>query len=180
MTACTRCGFQQNGVQAYCERCGMFLPALSVYNPAQPEYKVPPQIASRSNQRFLSEGDLTTQMVLNRCIREGIAILGLFIAGFGIFGFFQDSIGGNLALLLGFLVLIGGIIVVSLLFFVQKLLPRLRWLQILLGGIGATMACFIMLIVVEGIVHNNTLGRDFGYGTTIFFYGLGIVALVLW
>lgn len=180
MAACTRCGFQQNGTQIHCERCGMFLPALAVYNPGQTEYRVTHQIVSHPNQRFLSESSLTTRMILSRCIRVGIAIIGLFIAGFGTFGFFHDIIGGYWALLLGIILLIGGTIAVSFLFFRQKLLPRLRWYQIVLGVIGATAVCFILMIVVSGLAQNNTLGKDFGYGTTIFFYGLGIVALVLW
>ena len=181
MAACTRCGFKQNGTQVYCERCGMFLPTLAIYNPGQPEYKVSSQIATqRPDQRFLSEGDLTPQMVLNRCIRVGIAIVGLLIAGFGTFGFFNDIISSGWALLLGFLILLGGTIAVNVLFFVEKLLPRLRWSQIVLGVVGVTIVCFILVIVVSAIVHNNTLGKDFGYGITIFFYGLAFVALVLW
>ncbi len=180
MTACTRCGFEQDGTQVHCKRCGMFLPALAIYNPGQPEYAIPPQIIVRPNQRFLSEADLTPQMVLNRCIREGIAIVGLFIAGFGLFGSFQNLVGAGWALLLGLVILVGGIITISLLFFVRKRLPRLRWPQIVVGGIGATIACFIIIITLSGIVQNSTLGRDFGYGTTIFLYGLGIVALVVW
>ena len=179
MAACTRCGFQQNGTQAYCERCGMFLPTLAVYNPGQPEYRAAPQIVLRPKKRFLAEGNLTVQMVLNRCIREGIAIVGLFISAFGLFGFFQDVIGAGWALLLGFLVLIGGVVAVSSLFFVQQHLPRLRWPWIVVGGIGATVTCFIIMLLVSAIVHNNILGKDFGYGTTIFLYGLGLVALVL-
>lgn len=181
MAACTRCGFEQNGTQTYCEQCGMFLPTLAIYNPGQPEYKVSPQlVVQRPDQRFLLEGDLTAQMVLNRCIREGIAIFGLLIASFGTFGFFNDLVGSGWALLLGFLVLLGGTIAVSVLFFVEKLLPRLRWLHIIVGVVGVTIACFIMVIIVSATAHNNTLGKDFGYGTTIFFYGLSIVALVIW
>ncbi|GAC1565147.1 MAG: hypothetical protein NVS2B2_34740 [Ktedonobacteraceae bacterium] len=179
MAACTRCGFEQSGTQVYCKRCGMFLPALAVYSPVQPEYRVVPQIVPRPNQRFLSKGNLTAQMVLNRCIREAIAIVGLFIAGFGIFGFFHDLLGSGWALLFGVLLLLGGIIGVSFLFFVQKLLPRLRWPQIVLGGIGATGTCFIIIIVVSAIIHNNTLGKDVGYGATIFFYGLVLATLVI-
>ena len=174
MAACTRCGFEQDGTQLYCERCGMFLPALAIYNPGQSEYAISPQIIVRPNQRFLSEADLTPQMVLNRCIREGIAIVGLFI------GFFQNIIGAGWALFLGLLVLVGGIITISLLFFVRKRLPRLRWPRIVVGGIGASIACFIIIITLSGIVQNSTLSRDFGYGTTIFLYGLGMVALVVW
>ena len=180
MVACTRCGFEQVGTQIYCERCGMFLPTLAIYNPGQPEYKVPPQIMAHPHQKFLLKGDLTVQMMLNRCIREGIAIVGLFIAGFGLFGFFQNVIGAGWALFLGLIVLIGGIITISLLFFVRKRLPRLRWPKIVVGGMGATIACFVIIITLSGIVQNSTLGRDFGYGTTIFLYGLGFVALMIW
>ncbi len=181
MAACTRCGFEQNGTQTYCEHCGMFLPTLAIYNPGQPEYKVSSQIVvQRSDQRFLSEDNLTTQMVLNRCIREAIAIVGLLIASFGAFGFFNNLIGGGWALLLGFLVLLGGTIAVSVLFFVEKLLPRLRWSQIAGGGIGATIICFLIIVILSGIVQNSTLGKDLGYGATIFLYGLSIVALVVW
>jgi len=157
----------------------MFLPALAVYNPGQPLYTVPPQIIARPNQKFLVEGDLTSQMVLNRCIREGIAIIGLFIAGFGLFGFFQNLLGAGWALLLWLFLLLGGIITISLLFFVWKLLPRLRWSQIVVGGIGATVVCFIIIVTLSGIVQNSTLGKDVGYGTTIFLYGLSLVALVV-
>ncbi len=181
MAACTRCGFEQNGTQIYCERCGMFLPTLAIYNPGQMEYKVPPQITiSRPKQRFLLKGDLSPQMILNRCIREGIAIVGLFIMGFGLFGFFQNVIGAGWALLVGLIVLVGGIAAVSHLFFVKKLLPRLRWPHIVVGEISATIACFIIIITLSGIIQASTLGRDFGYGTPIFLYGLGIVALVIW
>ncbi len=181
MAACTRCGFEQNGTQIHCERCGMFLPTLAIYNPGQPEYKVSSQIVvQRSDQRFMAEGDLTTHMVLNWCIREGIAIVGLLIASFGTFGFFNDLIGSGWALLLGFLVLLGGTIAVSVLFFVEKLLPRLRWSQIVVRGIGATIICFLIIVTLSGIVQNSTLGKDFGYGATIFLYGLGIVGLVVW
>ncbi len=179
MAACTRCGFEQDGTQVHCEHCGMFLPALAIYNPGQSEYAISPQIIARPNQRFF-EGNLTPQMVLNRCIREGIAIVGLFIAGFGLFGSFQSLVGAGWALFLGLIVLAGGIITISLLFFVRKRLPHLRWPQIVVGGIGATIACFIIIITLSGIVQNSTLGRDFGYGTIIFLYGLSIVALEIW
>ena len=181
MTACTRCGFQQDGTQVYCEHCGMFMPALAIYNPGQTEYRVPPQtVVPRLKQRFLVGGDFTSQMVLNRSIREGIAIIGLFIAAFGLFGFFQNIVGAGWALLLGFIVVVGGIIAISLLFFIRKLLPRLRWPHIVVGGIGATIACFIIIVTLSGIVQNSTLGKDFGYGTTIFIYGLSLIALVVW
>lgn len=186
MAACTRCGFQQNGTQAYCERCGMFLPTLAIYNPAQPEYVVPSQVASpqivplpRSKQRFL-EGDLTTAQVLNRCMREVIAIFGLLIASFGVFGTFNNVLGAGWALLLGLAVLIGGIIYVSILFFVQKLLPILRWSQILISGILATVVGFIMILVVTSVVQAHVLGRDLGLGTTLFLYGLVLAAIVVW
>ncbi len=182
MAACTRCGFQQNGTQIYCERCGMFMPALAIYNPGQTEYSVPPQVVTPPliKQRFLGEGDLTPQMVLNRCIREGIAIIGLFVAAFGLFGFFQNIVGAGWALLLGFILLIGGVIAISLLFFIRKLLPRLRWPHIVVGGIGATIVCFVIIITLSGIVQNSTLGKDFGYGITLFLYGLVIVVLAIW
>ena len=180
MAACTRCGFEQNGTTIYCERCGLFLPTLAIYNPGQPENKVPPQIvASHPNQKFLFESGLTTQMVLNRSIREGIAVVGLFIAGFGMFGLFNHLLGAAWALLLGLLIVVGGIIAISILFFVQKHLPHLRWSQIVVGVIGATIICFIVIVALSGIVQNSTLGKDFGYGATIFLYGLSIVALVM-
>ena len=184
MAACTRCGFQQNGTQTYCERCGMFLPSLALYNPAQPEYMVTPQVLvpqviSRPRQRFF-EGNLTTTMILNRCIREGIAIIGLLIAAFGVFGAFDNPLGGGWALLLGLVVLVGGIVFVSILFFVQKLLPHLRWSQILISAILATVAWVIMMLVVSAIVQTNVIGRDLGFGTTLFLYGLVLTALVIW
>ena len=180
MAACTRCGFQQDSTRAYCGRCGMFLPTLAIYNPVQAEYKVAPQEIPASKQRVLSKNALSGRMFFDRCIRESVAIVGLFIAGFGIFGFFHDILGSNWALLLGFLVLLGGSITVSLLFFAQKHLPRLRWPQIVLGAIVATLACFVTILILSAIVHGRRLGIDVGYGTTIFVYGLGIVALVMW
>ena len=180
MAACTRCGFQQDGTQIYCKHCGMFMPTLAVYNPGQTEYRVPSQVVvPRLKQRFFAGDDLTPPMVLNRCIREGIAIIGLFIAAFGLFGFFQNILGAGWTLLLGFILLVGGIIVVSHLFFVRKLLPHLRWPHIVVGGIGATIACFVIIITLSGIVQNSTLGKDFGYGATIFLYGLSLIALVV-
>ncbi len=180
MAACTRCGFQQDSTRAYCGRCGMFLPTLAIYNPGQSEYKVAPQEVARPKPSFLSENTLSTRIFFDRCIRESIAIAGLCIAGFGIFGFFHDIVGSNWALLFGFLALLGGIIAVSLLFFVQKHLPRLRWPHIILGGVTATFACLVIILILSAIVHDRRLGIDIGYGTIIFVYGLGIVALVMW
>lgn len=180
MAACTRCGFQQDSTRAYCERCGLFLPTLAIYNPGQPAYKVAPQVVSRSKQRFLAENALSARLFFDRCLRESIAIVGLFIASFGMFGFFHDIIGSSWALLLGFLVLLGGSIAVSLLFFVQKHLPRLRWPHIILIGITATFACLVIILILSGIIHSRRLGIDVGYGTTIFVYGLGIAALATW
>ncbi len=179
MVACTRCGFQQNGMQAYCEHCGMFLPTLAVYNPMQPQYIVAPQIAPRPKQRFL-EGNLTTTMMLNRCMREVIAIFGLLIAAFGLFGALSNLVGLVWALLLGLALLVGGIVFVSILFFVRKLLPHLRWWQILVGGVCATVLGFIMVIIASATTHAHTIAQDLGLGTSIFVYGLVIATLAVW
>ena len=181
MAACTRCGIEQNGTQAYCERCGMFLPTFAIYTPGQSEYSITPEIASRQKQEFLYQSKVvTTVTLLSRSMREGIAILGLFIAGFGLFGFFHDLLNGYWGLLFGFLLIIVGIIFVSFIIFGQNFFPHLRWLPILLGLIGATAVSFVMMILVAGLSQQNTLGMDFGYGSTLFFYGLGVVALVIW
>ena len=181
MVACTRCGFQQDDTHVYCERCGMFLPSLAVYTPGQSEYRVPPQIVvPHPKQRFSLEDELTTRVVIDRCIRIGIAIVGLLIAGFGLFGFFQHIMNIGLIFFLWFVLLIGGITALSVLFFVQKRVPRLRWLHILLGAIGATVVGVILILIVSGAAQNNPLSLDLGFGSTIFFYGLAYVTLVVW
>ena len=180
MAACTRCGFEQNGTQTYCKHCGMFLPTFAVYNPGQPEYPVAPEIASRQNQQFFAYAPSKTTPLLSRVIREVIALVGLMVAGFGLFGFFLDLLNGYWGLLFWFLLLLIGAIFVSVSIFGPNFAPRLRWLPIFLGALGATAMCVVLIIIVSAIVNQNVLGRDFGYGSTIFFYGLGIVALVLW
>lgn len=162
----------------------MFLPALAVYNPTQPEYMVTPQIAPLQivplrKQRVL-EGNLTIAMILNKCIREGIAIIGLFIAAFGLFGTFEHILNPGIALLLGLILLLGGITFVSIYLFAQKKFPRLRWSQILISGTLTTVAWVIMMLIVSAIVQSNVIGRDLGYGTIIFLYGLVLAALVVW
>ncbi len=179
MVACTRCGFQQNGMQAYCERCGMFLPTLAVYNPVQPEYIIASQITPRPKQRFL-EGNLTTAMMLNRCMREVIAIFGLLIAAFGLFGALNNLLGITWAFLLGLALLVGGIFFVSILFFVRKLLPHLRCWQILVGGVSATVLGFIMVIIASATTHAHTIAQNLALGTSIFVYGLVIATLAVW
>lgn len=179
MAACTRCGFQQNGTQAYCERCGMFLPALAVYNPAQPEYAVTPQMVPRPKPRIL-EGGLTATMILNRCLRGVVVLFGLLIAAFGMFGALDNLLGSAWAFLLGLAVLVGGVIYVSILFFVQKLLPRLLWWQILVGGLSATVLGFLLIVVADATTQAHTVAQDLGLGTPIFLYGLVIVALAVW
>ncbi|GAC1652155.1 MAG: hypothetical protein NVS4B12_23420 [Ktedonobacteraceae bacterium] len=179
MAACTRCGFQQSGTQAYCEHCGMFLPALAIYNPAQPEYAVTSQIVPRPKPSILERG-LTATMILDKCVREGIAIFGLLIASFGVFGALDDLPGSTSALLLGLALLVGGILFVNIRFFVQKLLPRLLWWQILVGGLSATMIGFITIMVVSATTQEHTVMRNLGFGITLFLYGLAITALAVW
>ena len=183
MAACTRCGFQQNGTQTYCERCGMFLPALAVYNPNQPEYTIAPQVTPsqfvpQQQQRFL-ESNQPTLSILSKCIREGIAIIGLLIAAFGLLGTFEHILNPGIILVLQMMFLLGSTTSVSVYLFVKKISARLHWLQILVSAILATVALVITLVVISAIVQTNVIGRDLGYGTTLFLYGLVLVALVV-
>ncbi len=180
MASCTRCGSKQNGTQTYCENCGMFLPTFAVYNPGQPEYRVTPEIPPYSSGPFFSYIPIKTTSPISRVIRETLAIVGLLIAGFGLFGFFNHLISTSWALVLGLLLILIGSIFASIYIFGANFTPRLRWLTILLSLIAVTAVGFVLLIIVSAIVNQNTLGKDFGFGSTIFFYGMGIVALVLW
>ncbi|GAC1390149.1 MAG: hypothetical protein NVS4B11_19680 [Ktedonobacteraceae bacterium] len=179
MAACTRCGFQQNGTQAYCERCGMFLPALAIYNPGQPEYTVIPQVMPYQKPKIV-EGRLTTAMIIDRCVGAVVSLFGFFMAAFGLFGGLYILTGSGFALLLGLVLFIAGIIFVSIFLFVQKPLPHFLWWQRIVGGLGATMIGFIMILVVSMMLQTHKAALNACFGAAFFLYGLILVAIALW
>ncbi len=179
MAACTRCGFEQNGTQVYCEHCGMFLPTLAVYNPAQPEYTVTPRVIPYQKQKIV-EATPTSSKIIDRCIGAIIAFIGLCIASFGLFGSLDTIIGANIALLLGLFLLLGGILYVTILLFVQRPLPHLLLWQRIVSVLSVTVSCFIVMLIVSGTLQAHKIAMNISFGATLFLYGLIIVVIALW
>ena len=182
MAACTRCGFQQIGTQAYCERCGLFLPALAMYEPTAPDSDVVPlpQLPTRPvRKQIVLERTLTARMVAVRFMRECFAFLGLLIATFGLYGSIYDIVGPQIAFCLGILLLVGGTIYMTMRLFVSKSLPRLHSSQRVIGWAIATAMGFVLFLLVPEVPQTTKILMDLGFGTLFFFYGLTLTFLAV-
>ncbi len=181
MAACTRCGFQLNGTQTHCEHCGMFLPALAVYNPAQPEYDVPPQAISYQEPKFVAAPPPPpTTSSLIRGVQTFFAFIGLCIAAFGAFSSLSEHIDVGIAFLLGLAILVGGLIYACLLLFVKKMPPHLRQWQRLVGWVVASFVCVVMLFATAILFQASKPAMGVSFGTTFFLYGLVLATLAVW
>ncbi len=184
MAACTRCGFRQIGTQAYCERCGLFLPALAIYEPSAPDSEIvspSPQLPARPvRKQVVLESVLTARMVAVRVMRECCAFLGLLLAAFGLYGSIYDLVGPAIAFGLSILLLVGGTAYMTMRLFVYKSHPRLQGSQRMVGWAIATAIGFLLFLVVPEVPQTTKLLMDLGFGALFFFYGLTLAFLAIW
>lgn len=180
MAACTRCGFQQIGTQAYCEHCGLFLPALAMYEPVSPDDVIPAPQVQAVRKQIATEDVLTARMIAVRCIRECLAFLGLLLAAIGLYGSVYNIVGVQVAFCLGILFLVGGTIFMTVLLFVQKLPPHLQRWQRVVGWAVATAVGFMLFLMVPEVPQTTKLLMDLGFGTLFFCYGLTLAFLAIW
>jgi len=180
MVACTRCGFEQIGTQAYCEHCGMFLPALAIYNPTPSEgTPVIPKVVSEP-QQIAIVGRLTPTMIVERSVREFLACIGLLIAAFGLYGSIYGLTGSGFALFLGLTLFFGGTVFITILLFVQKSLPHLQRWQRTVGWVVATAVGCVVFLMLPEVPETTRLIMDLGFGMMFFLYGLTLAVLAIW
>lgn len=179
MTPCTRCGFQQNGTQTHCARCGMFLPTLAIYNPLQSEYPVVAQAVPFQQENIVA-GPLPATMLAYKLLQTFFAFVGLSISAFGIFASTSNLIDIGLAFLLGVTVLVGGLIFVGIFLFIKMQPPCLQRWQRVVGWLIASAVCVVVMFAVALLFQAFKPAMTFGLGTTIFLYGLTLAALAIW
>lgn len=206
---CPRCGFEDTGLSAYCERCGTPLNVpqpisdqteFSVPQIEYSQYSAPPPPPLNGHEAIpppppppqyteYSSHDMQSQIFSNQKVisRPTTSIfsailyfMGALIAALGLMGMVTAI--GTSAPVGGIALLLGTVLLIaSIVIFIRirRRFPHLRWWQRILWILAATVVGFIVLIIETILVHDPVV-TNYVIGCVFMLYGIVWAAIAIW